>query len=332
MVREGDARGGYPFRAEFCAPAKGWEKGSVEGGVKYVRNLVFRPRLAVESWAALNAAIITELEADLPMRHLDDGRSVEEALAQEREHLRAMPAHLPATCRVVARVADKFRHVHVDRVTYSVPIRHAYRPVWVKLLVGNAATLAFVARGAVIVAMSPFVASTVIAKATNAPKATSTATFLRSHSTGPTISPSGERITVRTPSAPSGSPPSPHASPGPHTPGPPSPRPSLSGNPRTTAAGPRRRRRSRHTAAIDAPPQPPPQAGPPSPRPSLSGNPRTTAAGPRRRRRNRRTAAPPASPQPPPQAGPPSPSELAPGQPLSAPPPPRASPPRSGAP
>ena len=62
-------------------------------------------------------------------------------------------------------------------------------------------------------------------------------------------SPSGERITVRTPSAPSGSPPSPHASPGPHTPGPPSPRPSLSGNPRTTAAGPRRR------PAVDTPPQ-----------------------------------------------------------------------------
>ena len=126
-------RGGYPFRAEFCAPAKGWEKGSVETGVKYVRNLVFRPRLAVESWAALNATIITELEADLPTRHLDDGRSVAEALAQERRHLRAMPAHLPVTCRVVPRVADKFGHVRVDKVTYSVPIRHAYRPVWVKL-------------------------------------------------------------------------------------------------------------------------------------------------------------------------------------------------------
>ena len=77
-------RGGYPFRAEFCAPAKGWEKGSVETGVKYVRNLVFRPRLAVESWAALNAAILAELEADLPRRHLDDGRSVGGGLAQER--------------------------------------------------------------------------------------------------------------------------------------------------------------------------------------------------------------------------------------------------------
>ena len=126
-------RGAYPFRAEFCAPAKGWEKGSVEGGVKYARNLVFRPRLAVESWAALNAAILTELEADLPMRHLDDGRSVQEALTLERQHLRAMPAHLPATCRVVARVADKFGHVRVDRVVYSVPIRHAYQPVWAKL-------------------------------------------------------------------------------------------------------------------------------------------------------------------------------------------------------
>ena len=126
-------RGAYPFRAEFCAPAKGWEKGSVETGVTYVRNLVFRPRPNVESWAALNALIITELEADLPLRHLDDGRSAEEAWRLERQHLRAMPAHRPATCRVVARVADKFGHVRVDHITYSVPIRHAYRPVWVKL-------------------------------------------------------------------------------------------------------------------------------------------------------------------------------------------------------
>ena len=113
-------RGAYPFRAEFCAPAKGWEKGSVETGVKYVRNLVFRPRAATESWAALNALLITELEADLPTRHLDDGRSVQAAWMLERKHLRALPVHLPATCRVVARVADKFGHVRVDHETYSV--------------------------------------------------------------------------------------------------------------------------------------------------------------------------------------------------------------------
>ena len=57
------------------------------------------------------AAILTEQEADRPARHLDDGRSVEDALARERQHLRAMPAHPPATCRVIGRVADKFGHV-----------------------------------------------------------------------------------------------------------------------------------------------------------------------------------------------------------------------------
>ena len=144
-------RGAYPIRAELCAPAKGWEKGSVENGVKYVRNLVFRPRLAVESWAALNATIRTELEADLPTRHLDDGRPVQEALALERQHLRALPEHLPATCRIVARVADKFGHVRVDHVTYSVPVRHAWRPVWVKLYHDRVA----IAVGAEVVAEHP---------------------------------------------------------------------------------------------------------------------------------------------------------------------------------
>ena len=112
---------------------------------------MFRPRAATESWAALNALLITELEADLPTRHLDDGRSVQAAWMLERKHLRAMPVHLPATCRVVARVADKFGHVRVDHETYSVPIRHAYRPVWVKLYYDRVA----VAVGAEVVAQHP---------------------------------------------------------------------------------------------------------------------------------------------------------------------------------
>ena len=121
-------RGAYPFAAAFCAPAKGWEKGSVETGVTYVRNLVFRPRPTVASWAALNALIITELEADVATRRLADGRPVREAWTLERRHLRAVPVHLPETCRVEARVVDKFGHGRADRVTYSVPTRYAYRP------------------------------------------------------------------------------------------------------------------------------------------------------------------------------------------------------------
>ena len=69
----------------------------------------------------------------------------------ERQHLRALPVQRPATCRVVARVADKFGHVRVDHETYSVPIRHAYRPVWVTLYHDRVA----VAVGAEVVAQHP---------------------------------------------------------------------------------------------------------------------------------------------------------------------------------
>ncbi len=64
----------------------------------------------------------------------------DEALAEEWRRLRAMPAHLPATCCVVLRVADRFGHISVDHVTYSVLIRHASRPVWVKLYHDRVAT------------------------------------------------------------------------------------------------------------------------------------------------------------------------------------------------
>lgn len=125
-------RGAYPIDVDFCAPAKGNEKGAVENGVKYVRGAAFRPMPKAESLEALNAYILQELEADLDARRLDDGRTAREAWAEERTHLRPLPAHAPETCRCLARVADKFGHVHLDRVSYSVPIRFAYKPVWAK--------------------------------------------------------------------------------------------------------------------------------------------------------------------------------------------------------
>lgn len=126
-------RGGYPFAADFCAPGKGWEKGSVEAGVRYVRNNVFRPRPEVASFAELNRIIAEELEQDLDGRRLPDGRTARQALHAEREYLRALPAHAPEPCRVMAKVADKFGRIRVDGAHYSVPIEHAYRPVTCKL-------------------------------------------------------------------------------------------------------------------------------------------------------------------------------------------------------
>ena len=126
-------RGVFPLRADFCAPGSGWEKGSVERGVEYVRDNVFRPMADVASWDELNALMISELERDLDQRRLPDGRTARQAWTAEREHLRPLPRHEPETCRTVQVISDKYAHVRLDRSTYSVPIAYARRSLIAKL-------------------------------------------------------------------------------------------------------------------------------------------------------------------------------------------------------
>jgi transposase len=126
-------RGAWPFAADYCAPAKGWEKGSVEGGVKFVRNNFFRPIPKADTWEQLNAALEQELRREPERRRLEEGRTAAEAWQAERERLLPLPSHPPETCRILTRVADKFGHVRVDRAHYSIPIRHAWQPVLVKV-------------------------------------------------------------------------------------------------------------------------------------------------------------------------------------------------------
>ena len=126
-------RGEWILHVDFCAPGKGWEKGSVERGVEYVRGLIFRPTPKSASFDELNAWILEELDRDLDRRKLRDGRTARQALTAEREHLRPLPPHRPETCRVLMCVADKYAHVRVDRSTYSLPTRYARRLVTCKL-------------------------------------------------------------------------------------------------------------------------------------------------------------------------------------------------------
>jgi transposase len=126
-------RGALSMGADFCAPARGNEKGSVEGAVRYVRANCFRPMPEVADLSELNTQILMELEVDQGRRRVRDGRTVAEALCAEREHLRPLPERWPATCREEPRMVNKYGHVRAARSTYSVPIEHAYRPCVVRL-------------------------------------------------------------------------------------------------------------------------------------------------------------------------------------------------------
>ena len=126
-------RGAYALDVDFCAPAKGNEKGSVEAGVRYVRNLAFRPLPKVATLDELNASILHELDVDLDARAVAGGRTARQAMLAEKEQLRPLPAHPPEPCRTYTRVVDKFGHVRIDKNTYSVPTEYAYKDVWSKI-------------------------------------------------------------------------------------------------------------------------------------------------------------------------------------------------------
>ena len=107
--------------ADFCNPASGWEKGSAERGVQYVRRLALSALPAIKNLDELNLHMLNELDVDLDRRSLRDGTRVREAFDDERTHLRPLPTLLPCTAQVSSCTADKYGHVRIDRSTYSVP-------------------------------------------------------------------------------------------------------------------------------------------------------------------------------------------------------------------
>lgn len=126
-------RGTLGVGVDYCAPGKGWEKGSVERGVRYVRDLFFRPMPHAESFDEVNAALLVEIERDLDRRRTHDGRTAREALSEERTRLRPLPAHLPEPCRTLPKTADRYGHVLHESARYSTPIAHAYKDVLLKV-------------------------------------------------------------------------------------------------------------------------------------------------------------------------------------------------------
>lgn len=117
--------GGLALHMEFAAPAKGNEKGGVEGLHGYVEDQIFRPMPEFASLAELNSALAVFGAAHLDKRVA--GESVRVRLERERAAMRKLPSLLPATCvRDVTRV-NKFAEVTYKTNRYSVPTQYAHR-------------------------------------------------------------------------------------------------------------------------------------------------------------------------------------------------------------
>jgi transposase len=142
----------YVFRARFCNPGKGNEKGLVENLVGYARRNFLVPVPEVPSTEPggleeLNGSLLEACVAKRRRQRSGESRTVGELYEEERSELVALPER-PYDCaaRQSAKV-DSSSRVRFETNAYSVPWQYVHRNVELKAYVDR---LAVVADGRVI--------------------------------------------------------------------------------------------------------------------------------------------------------------------------------------
>ena len=120
-------RGGLALHVVFAAPAKGNEKGGVEGVIGYIEDNFFRPIPSFADVDELNAALAAFCDASLAREHSTYHETIGERFAREQEALQPLPAILPRPCITRYVRINKFAEACFERNCYSVPTRFAHR-------------------------------------------------------------------------------------------------------------------------------------------------------------------------------------------------------------
>jgi transposase len=120
-------RGALSLNVAFAAPAKGNEKGGVEGVHGYIEDNFFRPIPSFADLDELNAALADFCDASLSREHSTHHETIGDRFAREQPALLSLPAVLPRPCVTRYARVNKFSEACFERNWYSVPTRWAHR-------------------------------------------------------------------------------------------------------------------------------------------------------------------------------------------------------------
>jgi transposase len=120
-------RGGLALEVEFAAPAKGNEKGGVEGMNGFIEDNFFRPIPTFATMEELNVALAAFAMKDLERVHSVHRETIGARFEREKPALRDFPATLPRACVTRYARVNKFAEVVYETNRYSVPTRYAHR-------------------------------------------------------------------------------------------------------------------------------------------------------------------------------------------------------------
>jgi hypothetical protein len=122
----------YLFADKFGCPARGNDKGKVEGIVGYSRRNFMVPIPRASSWDELNAQL-AELCRDRRQRRLRGHKeTIGERFERDRAALLPLPAAPYEACEKIAARVSSLSLVRYRTNDYSVPTQYGHRKVWVK--------------------------------------------------------------------------------------------------------------------------------------------------------------------------------------------------------
>jgi len=122
----------YLFDHHFCRPARGNEKGVVEGQVKFTRLNFFVPVPQVRDFTELNTRLRQQCVDDRERRLRGQAGTKAELLQGDQAAFLSLPATAFAACRQVSTTVSSLSLVRFDNNDYSVPVRWGHHPVVVK--------------------------------------------------------------------------------------------------------------------------------------------------------------------------------------------------------
>ena len=125
----------YLFTPHCCLVRRANEKGQVEGLVGFTRRNFLVPVPRVESLAQLNEELVKRCQADLDRTLRGKTGSKRELLAEDRRAMLNLPRQAFDARRVTQATANSLSLVAFDANRYSVPVKHAHRPITIVAMV-----------------------------------------------------------------------------------------------------------------------------------------------------------------------------------------------------
>jgi len=123
----------HRFKADFCTPGKGNEKGNVENKVGYTRRNMLVPVPVISDFDAFNTELLNRCDEDHNREHYERGVLIRELWAEEKSHLLTLPEYEYEVFSYGSLKADSYGFIRIDTTKYGLSPELSGRTVQVKI-------------------------------------------------------------------------------------------------------------------------------------------------------------------------------------------------------